>query len=330
MLVIEDASSGERRKAERRLRIGRSEQNDLLIPQSTVSSFHAHIEWRHNGYYVRDLGSVNGTFVDESNATCWTRLNTGGQLRFGPESRWTVQAASAPAAGPLGTGVSLRCPAGSRRPIQQDRLSFGGGDGIDVPVKGFGEGLAATLFVEDDRFEILAVRSSVVRLDGAFLLPGERAPLPLGTSFEVASSTWTLDADTEGSWQATVQAGVPPRSYGRTRIELVERGDFGDIRIHASGAVHEFNNQELRFSLLWVLAGAVQSGSDAAGWMDDEEVRVAVWGRRAASEQASSTLAKLIHDTRSMITGAGLDALFIEKKRGRTRLRLGPDQVSRS
>ena len=54
---------------------------------------------------------------------------------------------------------------------------------------------------------------------------------------------------------------------------------------------------------------------------------VGIWGRRVASEQATSTLAKLIHDTRTMFIKAGIEGLFIEKKRGRTRRRLGPDQV---
>jgi pSer/pThr/pTyr-binding forkhead associated (FHA) protein len=83
MLIIEHASARQNCRAERRLRVGRSNKNDLVITQSTVSSFHAPIEWRQNGYYVRDLGSVNGTYCGETRPGAWTRLLPGSPLRFG-------------------------------------------------------------------------------------------------------------------------------------------------------------------------------------------------------------------------------------------------------
>ena len=44
-------------------RIGRSEENDLVLTDRRASRFHAEIDRRPEGYVVRDLGSTNGTMV---------------------------------------------------------------------------------------------------------------------------------------------------------------------------------------------------------------------------------------------------------------------------
>jgi pSer/pThr/pTyr-binding forkhead associated (FHA) protein/Mg-chelatase subunit ChlD len=49
----------------RRVRIGRDKQlNDICIPQNTVTSQHAVIEYRDGSFFLRDLRSSNGTFVN--------------------------------------------------------------------------------------------------------------------------------------------------------------------------------------------------------------------------------------------------------------------------
>jgi hypothetical protein len=44
-------------------RIGRSEENDLVLADRRASRFHAEIDRRSEGYVIRDLGSTNGTMV---------------------------------------------------------------------------------------------------------------------------------------------------------------------------------------------------------------------------------------------------------------------------
>jgi transcriptional regulator with GAF, ATPase, and Fis domain len=46
------------------LRIGKSDENDLCLPEDTVSRYHFEILRDAKGYLVRDLGSTNGTFLD--------------------------------------------------------------------------------------------------------------------------------------------------------------------------------------------------------------------------------------------------------------------------
>ncbi len=45
-------------------RIGRNPENDLQIPDSSISAVHCEIVVSNNGILVRDLGSTNGTFID--------------------------------------------------------------------------------------------------------------------------------------------------------------------------------------------------------------------------------------------------------------------------
>src|SRR6202789_2168826 len=45
--------------------IGRSSKNDLFLDQESVSRHHARITFDGTNYWVADLGSTNGTFVND-------------------------------------------------------------------------------------------------------------------------------------------------------------------------------------------------------------------------------------------------------------------------
>jgi pSer/pThr/pTyr-binding forkhead associated (FHA) protein len=61
--------------------IGR-QVGDLLIEDKEISSIHAIISFERGGWYVMDLGSTNGVFVDEQ-VKLESRLASGVVLRFG-------------------------------------------------------------------------------------------------------------------------------------------------------------------------------------------------------------------------------------------------------
>ena len=46
------------------LSIGRADDNDLHIPDNTVSAYHARIFTYLEASYIEDLGSTNGTFLN--------------------------------------------------------------------------------------------------------------------------------------------------------------------------------------------------------------------------------------------------------------------------
>lgn len=46
------------------IQIGRSDDNDIVIPDSSISRQHCLILKENNRYFIKDLGSHNGTFID--------------------------------------------------------------------------------------------------------------------------------------------------------------------------------------------------------------------------------------------------------------------------
>jgi pSer/pThr/pTyr-binding forkhead associated (FHA) protein len=63
-------------------RVGRSPDADFTISHSTVSGLHCELILRESGVTVRDLGSTNGTFVNNQPVT-EAELSTGQTLRLG-------------------------------------------------------------------------------------------------------------------------------------------------------------------------------------------------------------------------------------------------------
>ncbi len=48
------------------LTIGRRAENDIWVPEATVSGNHAQLKWQNATWVVEDLGSTNGTYVDHT------------------------------------------------------------------------------------------------------------------------------------------------------------------------------------------------------------------------------------------------------------------------
>lgn len=63
-VITEDGTTWNLRKFELPVRIGRSDDADLVIKHDTVSRIHALIEWRDQAHHVSDNKSENGTWVD--------------------------------------------------------------------------------------------------------------------------------------------------------------------------------------------------------------------------------------------------------------------------
>ena len=96
--------------------------------------------------------------------------------------------------------------------------------------------------------------------------------------------------------------------------------DTGTIRlVHERGEWSVTTGQ--RFLLLHVLCTA------SGDWVEDEEIKVRLWGRQGATQVDPSSLHKLIHDTRQMLLARELDGWLIEKARGRTRINLPAEQM---
>jgi hypothetical protein len=63
--------------------LGRGEDNDIVIPHSSISRTHARLLRRDGGFELMDLNSTNGTFVDDRQVHGSAFLSSGSQLRLG-------------------------------------------------------------------------------------------------------------------------------------------------------------------------------------------------------------------------------------------------------
>lgn len=63
-------------------RAGRSPDSDVFLDDVTVSRRHAEIRRQQDGWYVHDLGSLNGTYVNRERVEM-TKLASGDELQIG-------------------------------------------------------------------------------------------------------------------------------------------------------------------------------------------------------------------------------------------------------
>jgi len=62
--------------------LGRNPQNAIFLDDVTVSRKHAEIRRRDDGFYIHDLGSLNGTYVNRERVE-ETKLASGDELQIG-------------------------------------------------------------------------------------------------------------------------------------------------------------------------------------------------------------------------------------------------------
>ncbi len=96
--------------------VGRGEYNDVVLPDASVSTMHAKLQRRDGVWMVVDLGSTNGTFVDEEAVREDVALSPGVTLRFGELSLMFEPLDEAPAPEPGDTRSMAAAGAGERRP----------------------------------------------------------------------------------------------------------------------------------------------------------------------------------------------------------------------
>ena len=68
---------------ERSLRVGRGDDQDVGLDDPSVSRAHAELTFEASGVVVRDLGSINGTWVGSKRITGMARVPPGVMMRFG-------------------------------------------------------------------------------------------------------------------------------------------------------------------------------------------------------------------------------------------------------
>lgn len=64
-------------------RLGRHPDSDIFLDDITVSRRHAEVVRRNADYIVRDVGSLNGTYVNQSRIDANTDISNGDELQVG-------------------------------------------------------------------------------------------------------------------------------------------------------------------------------------------------------------------------------------------------------
>ncbi|CUT17526.1 MULTISPECIES: FHA domain-containing protein [Candidatus Ichthyocystis] len=64
------------------IRIGRRQGNDCILSDHSVSGYHAEIHSTKSGYYIKDLSSTNGTFVNDQ-LISFAKINPNDIIRLG-------------------------------------------------------------------------------------------------------------------------------------------------------------------------------------------------------------------------------------------------------
>jgi sigma-B regulation protein RsbU (phosphoserine phosphatase) len=84
LVILQGAGSGSSLPLEKEAIIGRQTGVDLKLEGANISRRHARIFLDANKYWVEDLGSSNGTFVNDCKLSSRMSLSTGDQIRVGP------------------------------------------------------------------------------------------------------------------------------------------------------------------------------------------------------------------------------------------------------
>ena len=137
-------------------------------------------------------------------------------------------------------------------------------------------------------------------------------------------SRWRVEAlappPASATFGATEQATGPgPAAPVDLHLQFVRPGE-GTIRVTGAGEPWQVTMAQ-RFVLLHRL------GQAGGGWVDDHDLKIALWGRSGLTDIDPSALHRLIHDLRKLFRSRGVEGQIIEKARGRTRLSLPAERI---
>jgi pSer/pThr/pTyr-binding forkhead associated (FHA) protein len=83
VVLDEQGSKKETVRLDGTLQVGRADACQVRLSDTYVSSFHARIYSQNGSWYVEDLGSTNGTYLNQHRITAPAELRAGDRVRIG-------------------------------------------------------------------------------------------------------------------------------------------------------------------------------------------------------------------------------------------------------
>lgn len=289
--------------------VGRHPGNDIVLLDPYVSTAHAVLVKAGTGLVVRDLRSRNCTWVNDRKVSSEAPIGQGDQLRFGGDVCLRVNVVQEIT--PVGLCV-VDTAADTLHPVNKDRITFGSRPESTVYLRGAAS-LEASLEINPDG-EVWLVGLEPARM----VRPGEYFHV-VGAAFRLE----TMDAAAGATLPGMAQAEYPYELVTSLDAPGGPSARLIDPETTLAHTVASENRATVLFVLARKRANDLEAGLDRddAGWMDDDEVMIAIWGRKAHS-RAPSTYAVLVHRIRRELQEAGFDAGFFERRCGACRLRL--------
>lgn len=300
----------------RHLSVGRGPDNDIVLPDPQISRHHALVWCTDAGVFLRDLGSANGTFVDEERVRDTVEIAMGADIRLGANVHLSVREGQAAVPTQAVKALAVEdLTTGMRQPLHSDRFVIGNGAHADLRLP---DGDAATLIVHGDGEVWLGQADEDRRLE-------------LEEEFQVGAARFRV-VEIDPTRAPTVQPEAHHYPY-TLRVGLDGPGGMvAELSQIATSQVHRLT-AENRVVLLYVLARKLIEDLEAGmteadrGWAKDDDVIVGVWGRGALTS-GGNRLKVLVHRVRKEFTSAGFEPWCIEKRSGHIRLRVAEVEVS--
>jgi pSer/pThr/pTyr-binding forkhead associated (FHA) protein len=83
VVVIDEKGSKSTHKLNKTLQIGRGPSSDIRLSDTYASTAHARITNRNGSWMVEDLGSTNGTYLNQRKVTAPAAVSAGDRIRIG-------------------------------------------------------------------------------------------------------------------------------------------------------------------------------------------------------------------------------------------------------
>lgn len=295
------------------LQVGRAPGSHIAIADGGVSWHHAQIWGDAGEVWVRDLGSRNGTFVNDNPVGTPTIVRPDDVIRIAPRISLQLREVPEQPSGMYEVRYVEDVHLKVRFLVAGERFHIGAGADAHLRVDDAPD-RAATLTLHPDGEMWLGTS------EGEF-------ELPLGQTFEVAGRTMRVVLG-KTDHLPTVDFGMLHYPY---KLVVNAQGLNGpEARVTDQRNGTEWFTGGNRGVLLFLLVRQLVKDADDGvpvddrGWMGDNEVTIGIWGKSGGGK---TSLNVLVHRVRQQLERAGLDPWFIEKRRGGIRARLRDVEV---